>query len=405
MVIFAFWLAAMLLCLAALALILPPLLRRRSDPRRDIERELAGLKRRHEAGEVPADEYARERDALSRRLLAAIETAGPPPATALAVMLAIALPVAALALYFTIGQPRALDPALQRAGSGEGMPRGLDEAIAALEQRLRQHPDDINGWLLLARSYRSLERFEDMLRATSSAFALAPQSPDVMAEHAEAMTLAAPGRRFGDEARRLLGNALAVQPDHQKALWLLGVAEIQADRAPEAVRYWRRLRALIPDDDPVAASLDQQIARALAMAADAPAPGPDSMPATGQPGTDDPTTGPEVHVRIELDDALRARLPANGTLFVFARDPAGGPPLAIRRIENPEFPIEVTLGTGDSMIPSMRLQAGSTVNVGARLSASGQAQAQAGDIEASPQPVRLDNSTPAVALALSNLIE
>src|SRR5690606_12042353 len=161
MVIFAFWLAAMLLCLAALALILPPLLRRRSDPRRDIERELAGLKRRHEAGEVPADEYARERDALSRRLLAAIETAGPPPATALAVMLAIALPVAALALYFTIGQPRALDPALQRAGSGEGMPRGLDEAIAALEQRLRQHPDDINGWLLLARSYRSLERFED----------------------------------------------------------------------------------------------------------------------------------------------------------------------------------------------------------------------------------------------------
>lgn len=419
MVIFAFWLAAMLLCLAALALLLPPLLRRQgSGQRRDIERQLAQLKRRRDSGEIDGNAYDTERDVLSRRLVDTIEHAGPAPATGLALTLALLLPAAALALYFAVGKPQALNAAsVATATPGNGMPQDLDQAIASLEQRLRQRPDDIDGWLLLARTYRSLERFDDMLRATSSAFALAPQSPDIMAEQAEALTLASSDRRFGPQARQLLESALATDAQHQKALWLLGVSELQAQRIPEAVTYWRRLRALIADDDPVARSVDQQIANALAMAgehdADAtdsgigtnpataqadPASTPSSPPAesgasstgsTASASTPTATTGPVMTVRIELDDALRERLAPGDTLFVFVRSANGGPPLAIKRIAAPAFPVEVVLSRADRMLDGVQMEIGADVSIGARVSKSGQAQPQTGDLEAEASTLTL----------------
>lgn len=397
MVIFVFWITAMLLCLAALALLLPPLLRLGAAGRRhrEIERQLSDLKTRHEAGLVDAASYTQQRDVLSQRLIEAIETRGPAPASGLALTVALALPAAALALYFTVGQPRALDPgAVARAAAmPEGMPRDLDQAIAALEQRLRQKPDDIDGWLLLARTYRSLERFDDMLRATSSAYTLSPQTPDIMAEHAEALTLAGPSRRFGPEARQLLETALAADPQHQKSLWLLGVAELQAQRAPEAVAYWRRLRALIPDEDPVALSIDQQIANALAMNAGngpmagasspvLPASPSNSAPASVDPAApDEAAAGPRLAVTVELDPSLADDVKASDTLFVFVRAPTGGPPLAIRRIPEPLFPLRLTLGTADSMIDGLHMQEGAEVALTARISRAGQAQAQSGDLE------------------------
>src|SRR5690606_35933147 len=118
------------------------------------------------------------------------------------------------------------------------------------------------------------------------------------------------------EARQLLETALAADPQHQKSLWLLGVAELQAQRAPEAVAYWRRLRALIPDEDPVALSIDQQIANALAMNADngpmagasspvLPASPSNSAPASVDPAApDEAAAGPRLAVTVELDPSL-----------------------------------------------------------------------------------------------------
>lgn len=404
MVIFLFWMAVMALTLVALGLLLPPLLRTTSGgaDRRAIERELATLKRRLDDGQIDAATHAVERERLTTALVAAVETRTPAPARLLAAVIAIAVPVAALALYFGLGRPDALDPRAMAAAPGaSATPQDMSAAVASLEERLRSAPDDVTGWLLLARSYRAMERFPDMLRATSSAFALEPANPDVMVEQAEALTLNTPTRRFDGDARQLLDDALAADASHQKTLWLLGVAELQAERFPEAVSYWQRLRTLLPEGDPVALRVDEQIAAAQARAMGGgmapPAPGM-TQPAGATAGanrlegdaTTDDRPGPQILVTVEIADAVASLVEPGDTLFVFVRSPAGGPPLAIRRIDGPAFPASITLTQADRMLQGMQIETGTQVSVGARVSKSGQAQSQPGDLEATPAALTLD---------------
>ena len=406
MVIFAFWIAVMLLTLVALALLLPPLLRSRDQAqanRRAIERELATLKRRFETGEVDAATHANERERLSAALVAAVESRGPAPARGLAAMLALVLPAAALTLYFAIGRPEALD---YPEATAPTPPQNMTEAVASLEARLREQPDDVDGWLLLARSYRAIERFDDALRATSSAYALAPRSPDVMAEHAELMTLNTPTRRFDGEARRLLDEALAINANHQKTLWLLGIAEFQAERYSDAVTYWQRLRALIPDGSSVAAGVDEQIAAAQARAGSG-----ESSPAAVATANESSDTRqdmavnePRLLVTVDIDPSLRERIAASDTLFIFVRAPAGGPPLAIRRIDGPALPARVTLTQNDRMLEGMQIEVGAEVSVGARLSKTGQALAQPGDLQTTVHTLTLA-ATNTVELVIDSVVE
>lgn len=409
MVIFLFWLGAMVLALLALALLLPPLLRGRradtADQRRQLERELAALKARHENGSLDATSYAAAREQLSTQLIAAIEAgatpdpAAPAPARGLALVLALLVPVLALAVYFAIGRPDALDFRTPAMADAQAMPMDMAQAVASLEQRLREEPDNLEGWLLLARSYRAMERFDDMLRATSSAMALAPEQPHVMVEHAEAVALAGPTRRLDGPARDLLDQALAIDPQQHKALWLVGIAELQQENHLEAIVYWQRLRALLAPDDPVIASLDRQIAAARTGAGLPADPVADDSgndarvdagiaAATGTPGGQDSAAdagdGPLVRLQIDLEPALAGRVRPGDTLFVFARAPDGGPPLAIRRISNPQFPVTVSLGPEHRMIDGVQLRHGEPVNLGARISHSGQAQPESGDLEAAP---------------------
>ncbi len=402
MVIFGFWLGAMVLTLGALALLLPALLRNGDGARsrrRELEQSLATLKQRHLRGDIDEVAYTAERERLSQALVAAVESdqPGAPPARNLAISLLLALPVAAIALYFAIGRPEAIDMAGRQAGAGNGMPMQMAEAMAALENRLRSQPDDVQGWLLLARSYRSMERFPDMLRATSSAFALAPQTPEVLVEHAEAKALNSATRRLEGEPRQLLEQALALDPGQQKALWLLGVAELQAQRPQAAIDHWQRLQGLLAADDPVRASLDRQIASARAALDPSAAPeaGGDASGTAAEGGTatasTDATGGPQVRITVELDDSLRGQVRDGSVLFVFARSPEGGPPLAIRRLAASAFPVEVSLSQADRMLEGVQLETGAMVSIGARISHSGQAQAQSGDLEAEATTLTLDD--------------
>lgn len=396
MVIFLFWLAVMAFTLLALGLLLPPLLRTNTGMhRRAIERELVTLKRRLDAGEIDAGTCASERERLSAALLAAVEGVNPPPARILATVLALILPAAALVLYFSVGRPDALDMPAQPTGEADVIPQDLSSAVAGLEARLRENPDDVAGWLLLARSYRAMERFDDFLRATASAYALAPNEPDVLVEQAEALALSTT-RRLDGESRRLLEQALAIDGAHQKALWLLGTSEMQAGNHAGAIDYWQRLRALLPEGDSVTAGVDTQIAAAqsrLSGAARAVSGSESSPVTTGAPPAaatnTDTATGPQLLVTVDIDEALKPRLAAGDTLFVFVRSPTGGPPLAIRRIATPTFPVSVTLTQADRMIDGVQIEAGAEVSVGARVSKSGQAQAQPGDLEAESRALKV----------------
>lgn len=406
MVIALFWLGVLALSLTALGLLLPPLLRRRSgdgDARRALEAELAVLRSRHAAGELDDAGFARERERIAAALLALLEApAGPQPAPArgLAVGLAVAVPALAVAIWFAIGQPAALDPRALAAPAQAGSAQDMESALAGLEQRLRDEPTNIDGWLLLARSYRSLERFEDMLRATSSAYALAPAQPEVLVEHAEALALTSPDRRLGGRPRELVEQALALDASQQKGLWLLGIARQQDGDAAGAAETWTRLRALLPEGDPVVARLDEQIAAERQRAGLAPA-------ATSAQDAEDGGTlavqGPQIAVEVVLDDAVAAQAPQSATLFVIARAPGGGPPLAIRRIEAPRFPLVVSLSQADRMLDGVQIEDGASILVSARLSRSGQAQPAAGDLEAPAQEIVV-GQVRALGLALDRIV-
>lgn len=369
----AFWLACALLTALALAMVLPPLLRRSAG--RDPQR--TALARALASGVLDPAEHAQKLAVLDAQNAAtAVSTTGPARLAAVAVV--VMLPLIAVGLYARLGDPRVFDPEVQSVATAmqqarqAGLP-AMDQAIAGLAERLAREPEDLEGWVLLGRAYKSTEHFGQARDAFARALSLAPEDPGLMVEYAEARTLAAPDRRFGEEALDLIERALAIDPDHQRALWLRGIAAYQAGDIDGANRNWEHLLAVLPGDSPVRDSVQQQLAQLRGEAA---------------PGAGAVSDGPVLSVRVALDPALSARVQPDDVLFVYARAPEGSrAPLAIQRFHAGDLPLIVTLSDADAMVPSMNLSSVPEVVVGARISRSGNAQAQSGDLEAVSEPL------------------
>lgn len=286
----------------------------------------------------------------------------------LAIAALLALPVLTAPLYLSVGTPDALDPRNVRA------PQSMDEAVEQLERRLAREPGEVQGWLLLARSRTSQGRFELARDAYAKAHALAPEDADVAVDYAEAELRGAKDGRMPASARQRLQSVLAVQPGHQKALFLLGLDRLQAGAAAEAVALWERLLPLVEPE--TAEVLRPQIEAARAEA---------GLPAVEPGVTAAPARGPTVSIRVELAPELATKLPTTAVLYVFARTSDGaGLPVAVKRISTPSLPVEVVLSDADGLMPTQKLSAQRNVVLLARLSLSGDAAGASGDLEAQP---------------------
>jgi cytochrome c-type biogenesis protein CcmH len=400
-----FWILAAAMLLAALAFVLWPLRGGRGDAGDRARR--AALHRAHRSGALD--------DAELQAKLAALAPASTAPSTLprwLAPLLALSLSVAAILLYRGIGEPRAMDPEWQGAmalasgqapaptddGSGQGP--DMEKAVAGLAERLRAEPDDLEGWMLLGRAYKTMERFSPAREALANAFRLAPENPDVLVEYAEAQVLASDARRFEGESLQMLERALQLQPENQRGRWLMGIAHYQEGRYGEAAASWERLLAQIPADAEPRAALEQRIADARQRAGGTPAaPSAAAPPAvasttpaattpTPAASTATPSDGPRITVEVDISPELKSQVGASDVLFVFARA-AQGPrmPLAIQRLPASSLPVTVTLDDSASMMPAMKLSTMPQVVIGARVSKSGQATPQAGDFEAISDPI------------------
>ena len=370
--------------LAALAFVLWPLLRRRGDgdaaKRRAIERaQRAGVMSENEARRKLAE------------LGPAAETAA--PGRVVPALLASLIPLLAIGLYRAVGEPKSLDPVWRdaiaaTAPAADGAPAtaapDMDQAVAGLAERMKQDPDDLEGWMLLGRAYKSMERFEPAREALANAYRLAPENADVLIEYSEAMVLASTSRRFQGEALELLTKAVELQPDSQRGLWLMGIAAYQAENYAQSVQVWERLLGTLPADAEPRAALQERIADARArMAGDASA-------AQGEPAESPApvSTTASLTVTVDIAPELKSKIGASDVLFVFARA-AEGPrmPLAIQRLPASQLPVTVTLDDSTSMMPAMKLSLIPQVVVGARISKSGQATPQAGDFETLSAPI------------------
>jgi cytochrome c-type biogenesis protein CcmH len=282
---------------------------------------------------------------------------------ALAVAIALLLTAAAGGLYWYKGTPVALDPANVQA------PRTIDEAIAQLERLTRANPDNANDQVALARAYMAKERFADAEATYAKAMKLLPDDTGFAVEYAEAMLRNSPDRRFPPAAVAMLERALQADPQNQRALFFLGLHQRQTGRNVEAVATWERL--LLQLDAAAAPALREQIAQARIAAGMQPLAEPEEL----------------LQVRVELDPTLARDAGPGTVLYVFARAPGGGPPVAVKRLQPTSWPVMVGLGDEDSPMPTAKLSAQSSVQLVARVSRSGDARAQSGDLESEPVEV------------------
>jgi cytochrome c-type biogenesis protein CcmH len=412
-------LAALMLA-AALAFVLPPLLRTRGGAnaakRRAIEQaQRAGVMSEKEA---------------SRKLAELGAPAAAPASGAVPAVLALLIPALAILLYRTVGEPRALDPvwrdavaatAPQTAGTEQAP--DMQQAVAGLAERMKSEPDDLEGWMLLGRAYKTMERFEPAREALANAYRLAPENPDVLVEYAEALVLASESRRFQGEALELLTRAVELQPDSQRGLWLMGIAAYQAENYAQSVQVWERLLASLPAGAEPRAALEERIADARQRGGLDRGEGSTGSPRTGEansgaekpaaqselattvrgepvepsPRSEAQSSPPRLTVTVDIAPELKSKVGANDVLFVFARA-AEGPrmPLAIQRLPAARLPVTVTLDDSTSMMPAMKLSLIPQVVVGARLSKSGQATPQSGDFETLSAPLANTHAEPIV---------
>lgn len=307
-----------------------------------------------------------------------------------AVGLVAGLALAAFLLYRLVGTPAALDHAARSA------PQTLDAAIAQLEARLQADPAQLEGWMLLGQAQTGAQQPARAADAYARAAALAPDNPDVLVEAAGARALAAPEHRFDAMGIAWLEHALQVQPEHQRARWYRGIAMRQAGDAAGAATMWMPLLAQV--DASAGAMLRQQIDAARADAGMAPLPADTAPAVAAAPAAQAAAAGAHaIQVRVSLDPGLaaRARLDGNATVFVIARAPGGPPmPIAAERHAASELPFTATLDDADGPMPTAKLSGVGEVELVARISRSGDATAQAGDLESAPLRVRLPAGGP-----------
>jgi len=396
-----FWILAALTLLAAYALFAPALLGKGRRPGMDRQRLnlLLHRQRRDElSGELAGPELEGLQAELDKDLLgdlSAAEHAGATPqAQGRGVLIAalVAAPVLGLLLYSMLGRLDLADFRAQVAAVPKkaGAPE-FQEMIERLAERLKTDGKDLNGWMLLGRSYQQVEQYGKAVEAYAQAVKLAPDNPTIKAVYAEALGESLNGDFTGEPAK-IAAEILAQDPKHRNALWLAGAAAAQRGDTVQAIAYLETLRGQFPKDSPddkhLGKIIDDLKQGDQAAEADATEPEEDgqagAMPATGEQKS--------ITVKVGLSAALKSKAAPGDVVFIFARAASGPPmPLAIVRKQVKDLPVEVTLDDSMSMMKGMNLSSFDQLVIGARVSKSGQALPQPGDLQGLTKPMGVEN--------------
>ena len=359
-----------------------------------LREQLVALDRDRDTGELDAEQHRLARIELQHRLLDDSATGRPVidnrPVGAWLYALMIALPLFSVALYAALGNPEGwtvrpgtVPPTARTEPTSEVAPEALNEMLTTLAQRLEKPSgnadNDLQGWTMLARAYAGMQRFAEAERAFGRAIALAPKDAQLLADRADVLAVLQEGRASG-EPERLIAQALQLDPNNVKALALSGSVAYERRDFAAARQQWQKARDLTPPGSAFAAGLDRSLSEVAATRTDTSTQtSPETLPetSTGAPFA----TPARITGRVSLAPALAARVAPGDTVFVFARA-ADGPrmPLAIVRRTVADLPFDFTLDDGSAMSPQMKLSGASRVVVGARISRSGSATPQPGDM-------------------------
>lgn len=275
--------------------------------------------------------------------------------------------------------PGKTDPVVSRDGAGGTITRQqVDAMLEALVERLKQRPEDAEGWSMLARGYAALGRDAEALTAYRKAAALRPTDAQALADLAD--SLMANGSALDSEPERLVMEAVRLDPRNLKALAVAGSIALEKGDFQGAAGFWQRASNLSEPGSRVAHQLQLAAEDARRRA------GLDGTPAAAAAATMPQAS--TVAGRVRLDEALRGKVAPGDTLFIFARAAAGSKvPLAVLRKQASDLPLEFTLDDSLAMSQAAKLSSAAEIVIGARISKSGSAMPQPGDFQALSAPV------------------
>ena len=394
-----FWLIVSVLVLIAFLFILPAFWRRQLIADANLDQEnitiaqyrLAELKESRLSGALSESEYAEQLADLELALSDDLDIKTAAKVTNaqgrwVVYVVLIVVPLLSTGLYFLLGNYPAVSHSAEMSVDTERLKLAeINKMVTRLAEKMQDNPDNGQGWLMLGQSYRALEQYPKAVEALANAYRLLGDKPEVMLLYADALANANDKNLIGKPSE-LIAKVLAIEPDNMEALWLGGMAKAQSGEDQAAYDTWKKLLGLLPPGSEgqkqIQGLLDQLVAeKPQVIVADK-----SNKPVVAN--------GVEVKVAVDMTAELKATAKPNDTVFIYAQALSGPKmPLAIARKIVSELPVTVILNDSMTMMPNMKLSNFPKIKLLARVSASGNAMPQAGDLIGSLDSVELIDKT------------
>ncbi len=399
-----FWLLAVIMVGTALAVLLLPMFRKPSVAAISSDELNAALYRQRleeleleqKNGTIGEDQYQQAVHELERSLLEDVPVKSSKPRTAtdtkpnktVIVAAGLGFLLVATGLYALLGDVYYQSPTSKAEQLQRQQRTMLIGGIDKMQAYLKTNPRDAQTWAMLGRTYLLLGQYKQSVSSYEQAYQLTGgRHPQLLVDYAEALARAN-GDTLSGRPTKLAKRALSMDGKNQSALWLLGFAAYQQKQYRQVLVYWRKLYRIQQQSGRIDPALQNYLGQVLKL--------------TGESLTLSP--GSALTVRVSLLSALRRQARGTDTVFIYARAVKGPRiPLAIVRKQVSDLPLTVTLNDSLAMRPGMGLSNFRRVTIEARISRTGNAIRQKGDLYGRSNPVRVDRRQP-VAIVISNRV-
>ncbi|QWE16188.1 c-type cytochrome biogenesis protein CcmI [Polynucleobacter sp. AP-Nino-20-G2] len=280
--------------------------------------------------------------------------------------------VLSIGMYFVLGgASRVAEKRSEKPMTQES----VEKMVAEFAAKMEKEPDNLKGWAMLARSYRILGRNAEAEKAYARAGSFVESDPQLLADYADVLASNANGS-FAGKPLQLINKALAMDPDNLLALWLSGTASFNAQNYKAAVQSWERLAKQLPADSDESRAIATSISEARSKG---------GLPAASAPVM----SNQSVSGQIDIAPELKAKVKSGDILMVIARKPGERMPVAVLKTPVTAFPMNFVLDDALAMNPNALLSQLPEVSVEVRVSKSGMAMPEAGDLVSAPQTIKV----------------
>ncbi len=409
-----FWIIVALMLGVGVAVLVFVLLRKRQEIRSNqreqnlqlAKEKLQELEREKALGNLDDETYNQAKEELEAGLLEdteledSVATVQPASAKAAAFAIALLLPLLSVGLYMKLGSPQYLDmsgqPGAQspHAMNASGKTPTMAELLVGLEEKVKQTPDDPEGWFMLGRVYQSMNRYQDAVTAYETLAKLTDNHPQALIALADSLAMVQGGKLSG-RPYELVREALDKSPDDPTALWLAGQGAMESGDYQNAVYYWRQAEAGLAEKPDYVQELRVLIGTAKAAAEksgtklDDPGSAVAQQPPSqvAQPVAD---SAASITLRVSLSPELQKQASPGDRLFIFAKQVTGRPmPVAAVRLTAGQLPIEVTLDDSKMLQPGSKLADYAQLKIAARIAKGGQPMASSGDLQSKEMVINI----------------